>query len=188
MAPPARPLRGRTLARRRRRRPPSGAGEDRPSPRARAGDAVSIWDPAVRKYRMYASVLLTAHVPMWQSDRVEGPWEWAGDALVEPPEWASDDFCLWTPEVTNIDGVWTLWGSAGVRGSLAFASTAPRARARRGRSSSMRVPPAERAGARRPFLAASLRNRHSEPMARRGIALAVALAARRGDHWFVRCR
>lgn len=80
-------------------------------------DPSVTWDPKVKKYRMYTTELWNAHVPMWLADEPTGPWTWAGDALPTTPSWASDDFRLWTPEVANINGVWTLWGSAGVKDS-----------------------------------------------------------------------
>lgn len=103
---------------------PAPADPDNPGiivdPTVMRADPSVTWDPDTRKYRMYTTQLWNANVPMWVSDKVEGPWEWAGDALPKPPEWASDDFRLWTPEVSNIHGVWTLWATAGVKDSKAL--------------------------------------------------------------------
>jgi beta-xylosidase len=99
-------------------------------PAVMRADPSVTWDPENKEYRLYTTQLWNANVPTWVSDRVEGPWEWGGDALPTPPEWASNDFRLWTPEVANVNGVWTLWASAGVKDSKAsclYRATGPSA-------------------------------------------------------------
>jgi beta-xylosidase len=119
-------------------RPPTtplvGADHDHPAlivdPTEFRPDPSIIWDPEVQRYRMYGSMRLDGRVPMWVSDHVEGPWTWAGDALSRPPDWAAAGGVLWTPEVTRINGVWTLWGSAGMHDNPAvcmYRATGPTA-------------------------------------------------------------
>jgi hypothetical protein len=78
-------------------------------------DPFVMWDPVVQRFRMYTTNAQLLHVPMWLSDKVTGPWERAGEGLPVLPDWASDDFRVWAPEVAFINGLWTMWGSAGVK-------------------------------------------------------------------------
>ncbi|MEY2420412.1 MAG: hypothetical protein QOI95_479 [Acidimicrobiaceae bacterium] len=98
---------------------PAPADVSRPAaiidPEVFRADPFLMSDPVAHKYRMFTTQDVSGHVPMWVADDVLGPWTFAGEALPVPPQWASDDFRLWAPEVANIDGLWTLWGSAGVK-------------------------------------------------------------------------
>jgi hypothetical protein len=98
-------------------------------PTVMRADPAITWDPASRAYRMYTSETWFAHTPEWQSANVTGPWRYVGDALPALPAWHGPPFSTWAPEVQDVDGIWTLWGSiADPQGNLclfrATASTA----------------------------------------------------------------
>ncbi len=76
-------------------------------------DPSITWDPVHRDYVMYTSSTIYASVPTWTAPAVTGPWTWAGDALPTLPSWvATGQPDVWKPSVADIDGTWTLWGSA----------------------------------------------------------------------------
>jgi Glycosyl hydrolases family 43 len=75
-------------------------------------DPSIVWDPTAHLYRMYATDTWNeGAVPEFVSDKVTGPWKQVGDALPTLPSWEGGQFDTWAPEVANINGVWTLWGS-----------------------------------------------------------------------------
>jgi hypothetical protein len=75
-------------------------------------DPAITWDPASKVYRMYTSATLYGFVPEWKSSTLTGPWTFVRDALPVRSAWAIYDFTNWAPEVANVNGVWTMWGSA----------------------------------------------------------------------------
>jgi hypothetical protein len=75
-------------------------------------DPSILWDPAAHVYRMYTSDSWNdGSVPEYDSKKVTGPWTDAGNVLPTLPSWEGGRFQTWAPEVADINGVWTLWGS-----------------------------------------------------------------------------
>jgi hypothetical protein len=76
-------------------------------------DPYVTWDPVHHDYVMATSATVYASVPTWTSPSMTGPWTWAGDALPSRPAWVqSGSPEVWKPSIADIDGTWTLWGSA----------------------------------------------------------------------------
>ncbi len=81
-------------------------------PTVNHADPSVLWDPTAHVYRMYATASWAdGPVPEYVSDRVTGPWRDAGNVLTALPSWEGVGFKTWAPEVADINGVWTLWGS-----------------------------------------------------------------------------
>ncbi len=76
-------------------------------------DPAIIWDPQFQVYRMYNTETLFAFAPEWQSQKITGPWTYVGEALPALPTWHGALFTTWAPEVQDVNGVWTMWGSTG---------------------------------------------------------------------------
>jgi hypothetical protein len=75
-------------------------------------DPSILWDPGAHLYRMYTSDEWgDGAVPDYVSTKVTGPWTDVGTALPTLPSWEGEEFQTWAPEVADINGVWTLWGS-----------------------------------------------------------------------------
>ena len=77
-------------------------------------DPYATWDPQRHEYVMLTSATQYGLVPAWTAPTMTGPWTWAGDALAALPWWSTDPFRTWKPSVALINGVWTLWGTAGL--------------------------------------------------------------------------
>jgi beta-xylosidase len=77
-------------------------------------DPAIIWDPESKVYRMYTSETFNGFVPEWRSGSPTGPWTFVRDALPVQPTWAANSFSTWAPEVADVNGVWTMWGSAAI--------------------------------------------------------------------------
>ncbi len=95
--------------------PPPPASANAPGlvvdPTVTRADPAIIWDPEFRVYRMYNTETVFAYAPEWQSLKVTGPWTYVGDALLALPAWRGPLFTTWAPEVQDVAGVWTMWGS-----------------------------------------------------------------------------
>ena len=75
-------------------------------------DPFLTWYPAKHEYVLATSSTIYAHVPLWTSTSITGPWNFAGDALPALPAWASrGTTATWKPSIVDINGVWTLWGA-----------------------------------------------------------------------------
>ena len=84
-------------------------------------DPAVVWDPATQRYRMYTTKQRFGNVPEWEAATPLGPWTFVGDALPKLPVGTqADDFRVWAPEVADINGIWTMWGSAAVTGHPAL--------------------------------------------------------------------
>ena len=89
---------------------------------------MSVWDPQRHEYVMVTSATLYGQVPLWTAPALTGPWAYAGEALPHLPTWASNPFMTWKPALADINGTWTLWGSAGVTATESlclYRATAP---------------------------------------------------------------
>lgn len=75
-------------------------------------DPSITWDPTSHEYRLYATETLWSNVPEYMSKSETGPWTFVGDALPVRPTWSKQGFDMWAPEVQDINGVWTMWGSS----------------------------------------------------------------------------
>jgi hypothetical protein len=76
-------------------------------------DPYVTWDPVHHDYVMVTSATLFGSVPTWSSPSMTGPWTWVGDALPKLPSWVTPGSpSVWKPSVADINGTWTLWGSA----------------------------------------------------------------------------
>jgi hypothetical protein len=75
-------------------------------------DPYIVWDPATHLYRLFATDTLWSNVPEYASKSETGPWTFVGDALPIRPTWTKPGFDMWAPEVDDINGTWTMWGSA----------------------------------------------------------------------------
>ena len=82
-------------------------------PRIDHADPSIVWDQVAHLYRMYATNdWSVGTVPEYVSEEVTGPWTYAGNVLPTLPSWSTGVY-TWAPEVAEINGVWTLWGSTG---------------------------------------------------------------------------
>ncbi len=76
-------------------------------------DPSIVWDQVAHLYRLYATNdWSVGTVPEYVSEKVTGPWTYAGNVLPALPSWSTGAY-TWAPEVAEINGVWTLWGSTG---------------------------------------------------------------------------
>ena len=75
-------------------------------------DPSITWDPAAHVYRLYSTETLWSNVPEYVAKSETGPWTFVGDALPHRPVWSKRGFDMWAPEVQDINGVWTMWGSS----------------------------------------------------------------------------
>jgi hypothetical protein len=75
-------------------------------------DPAITWDPATHLYRLFDTETLWSNVPEYTSKSETGPWTFVGDALPTRPAWSKPGFDMWAPEVADIHGTWTMWGSS----------------------------------------------------------------------------
>jgi beta-xylosidase len=75
-------------------------------------DPSILWDPVAHLYRMYTTDTWSdGAVPEYTAEKLSGPWTDQGNVLAGLPSWEGRGFETWAPEVADINGVWTMWGS-----------------------------------------------------------------------------
>lgn len=73
------------------------------------------WDPARHEYLLLSTETIWGNVPEYVSKSETGPWTYVRDALPVRPAWAWPGFDMWAPEIADVNGTWTMWGSSRIR-------------------------------------------------------------------------
>jgi arabinan endo-1,5-alpha-L-arabinosidase len=69
------------------------------------------WDPTRHVYLLFSTQTIWGNVPEYVSKSETGPWTFVRDALPIRPAWAWPGFDMWAPEIQDVNGTWTMWGS-----------------------------------------------------------------------------